>query len=494
MENTTENSIIGTLSERIKPFFSAGIKSRTSIFCNIKRDKELYKEILETTTYLPNNVTFAQRVYDALHNLIEITTCKICGIKQPFFISFTNGYRTYCCQECAGLDAEKIKKTTDKLIGRKLSEEHIQNRSKAQKGRPKSDSFKKMMSERMKGNTYGEASKGRVLSEEARRKLLEANIGRPAWNKGKKMGPLSDEHKRKMSESLTGRIVSEETRQNMSKAQKGKKISEETRRKISESNKGKIPWHKGKTGVYSEETLKKISENTKKAMENPEYRQKMSDVRKGKRLGEDNPFYGKHHTEETKQLISKNATGRIMAEETKQKISESTKGKIFSEETRNKISESLKGNNWNLGKRGKKASPEARDNISKAAIQRLLNNDCKNVAWKHSKKGQYFSDKNNKEIRYESSYELAAYKILEQMSKVLSYDRCPYSIDYEFEGYRRYLPDILVAYEDGSKEIIEVKPEYELKNEKVQAKKLAGEYFCGRRGMSYTIWTEKELF
>jgi len=65
-------------------------------------------------------------------------------------------------------------------------------------------------------------------------------------NKGRK---LSDEHKRKLSESM-----------------KGKKHSEEHRRKISESLKGCKPWNTGKTGciTHSEETKRKISETKKK--------------------------------------------------------------------------------------------------------------------------------------------------------------------------------------------------------------------------------------
>ena len=55
------------------------------------------------------------------------------------------------------------------------------------------------------------------------------NYGKPAWNKGIKTGPHS----------------------------------EETLKKISESNKGKPAWNKGKTGIYSEETKQKISNTLK---------------------------------------------------------------------------------------------------------------------------------------------------------------------------------------------------------------------------------------
>lgn len=40
----------------------------------------------------------------------------------------------------------------------------------------------------------------------------------------------------------------------------GKHHLEATKRKISAALKGRIPWHKGKTGVYSEEVRRKISE------------------------------------------------------------------------------------------------------------------------------------------------------------------------------------------------------------------------------------------
>jgi group I intron endonuclease len=53
-----------------------------------------------------------------------------------------------------------------------------------------------------------------------------------------------------------------------------------------------------------------------------ETRQKMSESLKG----ENNPMYGKHHTEEAKQKISESNTGRHHTEEAKQKISESKKG------------------------------------------------------------------------------------------------------------------------------------------------------------------------
>ena len=91
--------------------------------------------------------------------------------------------------------------------------------------------------------------------------------------------------------------------------------------------------------------------------------------------GENNPFYGKHHTEETKKMIGEKIKsercgenhpmyGKHLTEETKQKISGSLKGKNIGEnhpmygkhlskEHKQKISEKLSGeNNPMYGKKG----------------------------------------------------------------------------------------------------------------------------------------------
>ena len=106
-----------------------------------------------------------------------------------------------------------------------------------------------------------------------------------------------------------------------------------------ESTSGLIPWNKGLKGIYSEET-----------------RKKMSEANKGKKAwnkglkGEDNPLYGRHHSDEAKKKMSEIAKGRKVSTETRKKLSESHKGKIspnkgktLSKEWRKKLSESHKG-------------------------------------------------------------------------------------------------------------------------------------------------------
>ena len=83
--------------------------------------------------------------------------------------------------------------------------------------------------------------KNKYVSEETRKKQSIVLKGKKAWNKGKKCGELSEEHKKKLSE-----------------ANKGKVLSEETRNKMKESNKGKI---KGRTSMWKDNIKKYIKPN-----------------------------------------------------------------------------------------------------------------------------------------------------------------------------------------------------------------------------------------
>ena len=76
--------------------------------------------------------------------------------------------------------------------------------------------------------------KGKKFSEEHRKNLSKAG-------KGKKHKPCSEETKQLLSEKLKGRVFTTEHRQNLSKAGKGRKFSDEHRINIGKARKGKYP-------------------------------------------------------------------------------------------------------------------------------------------------------------------------------------------------------------------------------------------------------------
>ena len=105
---------------------------------------------------------------------------------------------------------------------------------------------------------------GNKLSEETKRKISIAR-------KGKKQSPMSDESKRKLSNSTKGKNLgkklSAERRQQISNSLKGRKrkpLSEETKKKLREHNLGKI------VGPMPDDRKQKISAALKGKPKNPE--------------------------------------------------------------------------------------------------------------------------------------------------------------------------------------------------------------------------------
>lgn len=109
----------------------------------------------------------------------------------------------------------------------------------------------------------------------------------------------------------------------------GYKITPEARKKISLSGLGR---------VFSEERNQKLRLSKLGVKFSEEHCRHISEARMGKFIGEDNPFYGKHHTEETKQKISNANKGRVRSEEFKKHQSEIRIGKKFTEEHKRKLS------------------------------------------------------------------------------------------------------------------------------------------------------------
>ena len=153
------------------------------------------------------------------------------------------------------------------------------------------------------GNTFG-----RRLSEETKAKLAEASRG----NKNMLGKHLSAEAKTKISVALKGKKLGSDN------PFFGKRHPNEIQERINAANKGRIPWNKGKTGIYSDEAIEKI--------------------RQGARGNHNRK--GTHSSEETKEKIRESRKGSHASEETRAKMSRARRGRRHSEETKQRMSKS----------------------------------------------------------------------------------------------------------------------------------------------------------
>ena len=251
-----------------------------------------------------------------------------------------------------------------------------------------------------------------------------------------------------------------------------------------------------------------------------------------------NPFKGKHHTPETRALLSALRKGKPgprkgckLTDETKQRISAAKKGKETTEETKEKLRISRR-RNPSSGAKGKKWTEETKEKMRVASVQIWIDKtpeQRKDLAEKISKAlkvriftqewkdklrearknfllnidifsynqflvGEYFSKKNNKKIPYQSSYEKKAFEILEDISDIIKFDRCPYAVPYFLEdGKHNYIPDILITFSDGALIVIEVKPIFMLEDPINLVKFAAAKDYFDKLNISFDIWTEIEL-
>jgi len=80
------------------------------------------------------------------------------------------------------------------------------------------------------------------------------------------------------------------------------------------------------------------------------------------------------------------------------------------------------------------------------------------------------------------------------MKDVLKYKPEPFKIEYFFEGFtHNYIPDILVEYINGKKELWEIKPKHQTTLPKNQAKWTYANNYCKSRNIEFMVYTEKGL-
>lgn len=108
------------------------------------------------------------------------------------------------------------------------------------------------------------------------------------------------------------------------------------------------------------------------------------------------------------------------------------------------------------------------------------------------KKGYYESPKTGKRHHYRSSWELLHMQSMDSDPLVETYESEPFCIPYEWnESTHRYLPDFVVKYRDGHRELHEIGvKKIKLTNERDLAKADAARKYCLQNGWAYRLITE----
>jgi len=134
----------------------------------------------------------------------------------------------------------------------------------------------------------------------------------------------------------------------------------------------------------------------------------------------------------------------------------------------------------------------------KGALRATLWRDIKKGKVKKRKpkfrQGWYESTKMNKKFRYDSSWEEVVFECLDMDDDVLAFEVEPIKIPYIHKGKAHdYLPDILILFVDGHRELWEIKPSSQTLLEVNKDKWFAAEKVCDVRGWKFETVTEKAI-
>lgn len=133
-----------------------------------------------------------------------------------------------------------------------------------------------------KGYNLRSGGENYLCSEETKQRMSQNHANFKGQNSPLYGKPLSEEHKKKVSEARKGKYKGKNN------PNYGKRLSDEAKAKLRESHKN-----------ISMETRQKLSDALKGRILTEEHKKNIS---KGI-TGEKNPFYGKHHTKETKRKL-----------------------------------------------------------------------------------------------------------------------------------------------------------------------------------------------
>ena len=166
-------------------------------------------------------------------------------------------------------------------------------------------------------------------------------------------------------------------------------------------------------------------------------------------------------------------------------IKHSWTGRHHSEETKRHLSEVSKGDKRsgaNNGMFGRHHSEEARAKMSEKKAQAIVEGRFRAYGTRN-KTGWYESTKTGRRHFFRSGWEEATMKFLDNDPMVVTWDYECVRIPYCYDDHKRwYVPDFIVSFVDGTRDMWEVKPKQFLETERVRLTAAAGEAYCKEHG------------
>ena len=112
--------------------------------------------------------------------------------------------------------------------------------------------------------------------------------------------------------------------------------------------------------------------------------------------------------------------------------------------------------------------------------------------------GVFWSEKNNTDYVFRSTYEFAYWYMLENDNTVESFVVEPFSLPYlspKDNKMHRYIPDVLILYKSGDLELVEIKPKAMIYSSVVQRKASAARAYILRNKMGaiFKFVTEEDI-
>lgn len=142
---------------------------------------------------------------------------------------------------------------------------------------------------------------------------------------------------------------------------------------------------------------------------------------------------------------------------------------------------------------GRRHSDETRAKQSEAKTRLIIEGKFKPYETR-CRNGDHKSDKAGRTMHYRSGWEFAVMKHLDVNPDVMTYEYESVRVSYRYNDNKRWhVPDFIITFHDGRREMWEVKPETYIDTEKVKLKSEAARVYCEQNGMRYLVFTRQVL-